>query len=403
MKILLVNKYWYLKGGTERALFLTKQLLEESGHTVEIFGMKSEQNIFDRDFFVPEVDYEAVSGFEKLRAARNTIFNTDAKAKFKQVILNFRPDIIHFHNIYHQLSFSLVEGAFELQVPMVLTLHDYKMFSPNYTMFHHGEIDESALGGQYYRCLLNNCMESFPKSVVATAEAYYREYLGIQGKIDRYIAPSNFVKDIAVRSGWKENSLEILANPIESKIFDVYREGDYVAYTGRLSEEKGVEFLIAAAKETPEIDYAIAGAGPSEVALRELVLKLELKNVRFVGWLDGEELFRFIGEARCLVVPSVWYENYPYSILRPQQIGKVVLGSRIGGIPEMLPENCLFEPKNVKDMVEKIRFWYNAPQEERVNLAAYFQKQVAEKNSPSLYLEKLLSVYTSVLEERNKC
>ncbi len=390
MKILLVNKYWYERGGTERVLFLTKKLLEEAGHEVEIFGMKDKRNIMENEYFVDEMDYDNASTFEKIKLARKIICNKDAKEKFTKLLKQFQPDIIHFHNIYHQMSFSLVESAEELHIPMIMTLHDYKMLSPNYTLYHHGTIDTSIMNKNYYRCILNNCMENFGKSVILTFEAYWRQFHHIQEKIHCYIAPSAFMKELCIAAGWQEK-IEVISNPIEKESFDLYQEKGYVGYTGRLSKEKGVEFLIAAAAQTPEISYKIAGNGPEELRLKALAK--DLKNVEFVGWLDGKDIFRFIVEARLLVVPSVWYENYPYSILRPQQMGKVVIASNIGGIPELVPENCLFEPKNTRELVEKIRFWYSAPEEQRQALGALFQKRVEQENSLDQYKESLLRVY----------
>lgn len=399
MRIILVNKYWYERGGTERVLFLTKKLLEDAGHEVEIFGMHDEKNIFENKYFIDNIDYTKARGIQKITQARNIICNNDAKEKFKKLLNDFAPDLVHFHNIYHQLSFSLVEACDEMHIPSVMTLHDYKMISPNYTMYHHGHIDDSMLGKNYYRCLFGNCMENIYKSFVFTLEAYWRVRHHIQEKITYYIAPSEFMKELCVGAGIQE-TIEVIANPIASETFGTYKEKNYVGYTGRLSEEKGVEYLIAAARETPEILYKIAGSGPDEARLKKLAK--DLQNVEFVGWLDGEDLFRFIGEARLLVVPSVWYENYPYSILRPQQLAKVVIGSNLGGIPELLPENCLFESKNISDMIERIRFWYMAPAKERASLGKLFQKRIARENSPQSYLEKILDLYEKVSARRKK-
>ncbi len=393
MRIVLVNKYWYERGGTERVLFLTKKLLEDAGHEVEVFGMRDEKNIFDNEYFIENIDFTKAKGLQKFTQAKNVICNSDAKEKFKKLLTEFAPDVVHFHNIYHQLSFSLVDAADEMKVPSVMTLHDYKMISPNYTMYHHGNIDDTIMGKSYYRCLLHNSMESLYKSFLFTLEAYWRVRHHIQQKISAYIAPSEFMKELCIRALWKEK-IEVVSNPIASESFEHYTEKDYVGYTGRLSEEKGVEYLIAAARETPEIVYKIAGSGPDEARLKGLAK--DLPNVEFVGWLDGTDLFRFIGEARLLVVPSVWYENYPYSILRPQQMGKVVIGSNIGGIPELLPENCLFDAKNIADMVERLRFWYMAPDQERARLGALFQKRVERENSPELYLQKIVALYETV-------
>lgn len=395
MKIVLVNKYWYLKGGSERVVFLTKKLLEEAGHQVEIFGMKHEKNIFENEYFVENVDYQNMTGVQKIKNARNFIYNADAKAKFKKLLENFQPDVVHFHNIYHQLSFSLVEAARERHIPMVMTLHDYKMLSPNYTLFHHGKIDESCLTGKYYRCLLNNCMENIRESVLVTLEAYSRKNKKYQEAISQYISPSYFLKDLCLRAGWSENSVQVIPNPLAVEK-NTFVSGEYVAYAGRLSAEKGVSILLEAAAQTPDISYKIAGTGPEEVSLKARAQKLQLKNVEFVGWLVGEDLYVFLKNARFLVVPSLWYENYPYSILEAKVLGKIVLGANIGGIPEMIDADCLFDPKDVDSLVALVTKWYHTPLAVRKERGEQLQREVSDINDQEQYLDRVLDVYTKV-------
>lgn len=395
MKIVLVNKYWYLKGGTERVVFVTKKLLEETGHQVEIFGMKHEKNIFENEYFVENVDYQNMTGVQKIKNARNFIYNADAKAKFKKLLENFQPDVVHFHNIYHQLSFSLVEAARERHIPMVMTLHDYKMLSPNYTLFHHGQIDESSLTGKYYRCILNNCMENMGESLLVTLEAYSRKNKKYQEAIAQYISPSFFLKDLCVRAGWKEDAVQVIPNPLAVEK-NTFVSGEYVAYAGRLSSEKGVSILLEAAAQTPDISYKIAGTGPEEASLKARAQKLQLKNVEFVGWLVGDAMTVFLQNARLLVVPSLWYENYPYSILEAKVLGKIVLGANIGGIPEMIDADCLFDPKDVDSLVPLIKKWYHTPLAVRQERGEQLQKEVSEINDRERYLDRVLDVYTKV-------
>ncbi len=395
MKIVLVNKYWYLKGGCERVVFLTKKLLEEAGHQVEIFGMRHEKNIFENEYFVENVDYQNMTGVQKIKNARNFIYNADAKTKFTKLLENFQPDVVHFHNIYHQLSFSLVEAARELHIPMVMTLHDYKMLSPNYTLFHHGKIDESCLTGKYYRCVLNNCMENRGESLLATLEAYSRKNKKYQEAISQYISPSYFLKDLCLRAGWSENSVQVIPNPLAVEK-NTFVSGEYVAYAGRLSSEKGVSILLEAAAQTPDISYKIAGTGPEEASLKARAQKLQLKNVEFVGWLVGDAMTVFLKNARLLVVPSLWYENYPYSILEAKVLGKIVLGANIGGIPEMIDADCLFDPKGVDSLVPLIKKWYHTPLAVRQERGEQLQTEVREINDRERYLDSVLDVYTKV-------
>lgn len=399
MKIVLVNKYLYVKGGSERVVFLTKKLLEEAGHEVEVFGMKHEKNIFDNQYCIPKIDYGDMSLGQKLSSARKSIFNTEAKQKFKQLLESFQPDVVHFHNIYHQLSFSLIEAAEELRIPMVMTLHDYKMLSPNYNLFHHGKIDDSMLGGKYYRCLLNNCMENMGESVMSTIEAYYRDAKHYREKIAEFISPSYFLKDLCIRAGWKDSSVQVIVNPLEESTQNLWQDGEYVAFVGRLSAEKGVQVLLQAAQETPQIPYKIAGTGPEEELLKRFAKEKGLRNVEFVGWKSGSEVEEFVKSARLVLAPSVWYENYPYSILEAKALGKIVLGSRIGGIPEMLKSDCLFTPNDHHALADLVKKWYDTPLEQRKERGQKLMQEVKTENDPAVYRERMLEVYRNVCSD----
>ena len=171
MKILLVNKYWYARGGAERVVFLTKRVLEDAGHTVEVFGMKQKKNTLENEYFIDTIDYATGSWMARIMYGIKSIYNVDAKKRFAKLVDDFAPDVIHFHNIYHQLSYALLDVVRAKNIPSVMTLHDYKMLSPNYTLFHHNTIDTSMLGGKYYRCLLHNAMGSWARSFFVMCEA----------------------------------------------------------------------------------------------------------------------------------------------------------------------------------------------------------------------------------------
>lgn len=394
MKVLLVNKYWYPRGGAEVVALMTKNLLEQNGHDVAVFGMQHSQNLFQHDFFPPEIDYRKDSFSKKVKNSLKTIHNGDAKKQFEKMIVEFWPDVIHFHNIYHQLSFSLLEVAKQYNIRTVMTLHDYKLLSPNYSLYHHGKIDRSILGKKYYRCLLSNCLESVPESLIGTLEAYYRHYKKYHSLIDVYVSPSHFLKDLFVESGWNKNKIEIVRNPVVVPSITKHQGGgSYVAFIGRLSSEKGVDVLLHAAEMTPQIPYVIVGTGEMETSLRSWALHKNLKNVLFVGYKTGKELDDLYTNARLLVVPSLWYENYPLGILEAKAHAKVVLASDVGGIPEMLSKEFLFPMGDHKKLAHKIQKWFNSEPYERKQIGLEFQKQVVLQNDPTDYVKRLRELY----------
>lgn len=399
MKIILVNKFWYLKGGAERVVFDTKKLLEDAGHSVEIFGLKDKRNIFENEYFINGVDYHQKQKGSAWQLAQDFIYNRAAKEKFAQLIKDFNPDVIHFHNIYHQLSFSLVDAAAQAKIPMVMTLHDYKIISPNYNLFHHGKNQEECLGGKYYNCVLKNCLENPAWSLLATFEAYWREYKKYSSKISYFISPSEFVKNKFIQSGFKE-PIEVLPNLVEKGKSDTNYLGDQVLFFGRLSKEKGVITLLQAAKLLPGVKFKIAGAGPEEHRLKIFAYKNDLKNVEFLGFLGKERLQAAVNNARLVVVPSLWPEVFGLSIYEAVAAGKVVLGANIGAIPEALPADLLFTPNNPEDLAKTLKIWYNKPFRELQDKVNELNNNLAKISNKEHYLQQLINIYGKAIAKK---
>jgi len=397
MKILLANNYWYPRGGAERVVFLTKEVLEDAGHEVFIFGMQHPKNSVNQKGFAEEVDFEEKGIAAKLRNAEKFIYNHEAKKRFEQKVHEVKPDLVHFHNIYHHLSFSLLGVVRSADIPSVMTLHDYKIISPNYTMYHHGRVQTSA-GGEW-SCARANCMESFPRSMLASMELRRRRKGKLLDAIDAFIAPSVFMKETCVAGGIEQKRIHVVPNSLSD---DQYQGstpmvGDYVAYIGRLSEEKGLLALLEAAAEHPEIPLCIAGSGPQESELRAYVSMRELKHVTFLGYQSGRDLENTVANARFLIVPSVWYENCPLSILEAMSLGKVVLGSDIGGIPELLEPGMLVKPGDVDDLAKAMKSWYGTPSAEIESAGRALKKKVLKHYDKATYANRISEVYASAI------
>lgn len=401
MKILLVNKYWYLRGGSERIVFSTKELLEKAGHTVAVFGMKDSRNIFSNDYFIDEINFRKSKGIEKIIVGLKSIYNFDAKKRFRHLVQEFQPDVIHFHNIYHQLSFSLLDVVKELHIPSVMTLHDYKMISPNYNLFHHGAIDESCIRGSYWKCLMKNCLENFSFSLIATIEAYLRQWKKWNQVIDAYICPSDFLKKKFIEAGWDENKLSTIVYPcIVPKVKYVKSENSNVVFFGRLSSEKGLHVLFEAAKKTPNINYKIIGIGPLYNELKNKITNKKISNVVLLGYKNGDELWSLVASAGVVVVPSIWYETGgPMTVAEALSIGVPVIASAIGSISEVLPQNLLVPPNDSSALAQKISEWFAKPEEEKENIMTELQKKTIQKYDPEQYLKKLEDLYRQVVGE----
>ncbi|PIZ96006.1 MAG: hypothetical protein COX80_02625 [Candidatus Magasanikbacteria bacterium CG_4_10_14_0_2_um_filter_33_14] len=397
MKILLVNKYWYIRGGSERVVFATKEILEKNGHEVVVFGMKNDKNIVENDYFIDDIDYKKISAWKKFILGFKIIYNKDAKKKFASLVEDFKPEVIHFHNIYHQLSFSLFDVVKNKKIPSVLTLHDYKMISPNYNLFHHGKLDESSCGRNYYKCLLKNCMENFVESFLVTCEAYFRKWKKWNDVVSVYISPSIFLKNKFLSVGF-QNLIEVIPNPLVDLKSEVdLSVGQYVLYMGRLSEEKGVTLFLDFAKKLPHINFKMVGEGPLGKFLEKSIKQENIKNIELLGHQTGDVLDNIIKKSKFLVMPSQWFENYALSVLEAHVLGKVVLASDLGGLSEMMPKEMLVNHGDINLWVEKITEWFNKNEKELIKIEKGLCDKVREENNIDSYYQHLTEVYKKIL------
>lgn len=352
MRILQVNKFLYPKGGAELYMFGLSQTLKQQGHEVAFFGMDHPNNpdLPYRKYWVKNVDFKQAKGLGKFKAAPRLIWNREAKRNFRGLIAEFKPDIIHCHNIYHQISPSILPEAKKAGIPVVMHLHDYKLVSADYLMFHDGKPCQRCAGASIWHCVRHRCYGSYGASFLVALETWInRDILDIYRRnVDRYISPSRFVEKMFVQAGYPGEKITQITNFIvPAEFVPESEEKDYLLYFGRLSREKGIDVLIKALASTNHT-LKIAGAGPEEGKLKDMVKALGLESqVEFTGFQDHAQLDRLIREAKAVIFPSIWFENAPLSLLESLARGKICLASNIGGMPEVIEHGdngLLFKP-----------------------------------------------------------
>lgn len=396
MRVLLINKFHYLKGGAERAYFDTAHILAENGHAVAFFAMEHPENLDTpwSQFFVSRVDYhdQKAGLLSKLRAAACIIWNREAAAKLEALIREFKPEVAHLHNTYHQLSPSIIWTLRKHGVRIVMTLHDYKLISPNYSLLVRGKIWDHTSG---WRAIFDRAVQdSYLKSVICAVEKWLHALLGTFGYVDAFIAPSRFLIE-KFRSAGFSYPIRHIVQPIRPfPEAPATRGGEYLLFIGRLSEEKGVGTLIEAMALMPgDIGLKIIGTGPEETLLRDQAKSVP--GVEFLGFQTGEAWERALLGSKALVVPSIWYENMPYVVLEALSRGKPVIATRLGGVPERIQEGengWLFDAGDPKDLVRAIRNLMLYPEPDKLAQAAY--ESVADAR-PEQYYQSLLAVYTN--------
>jgi glycosyltransferase involved in cell wall biosynthesis len=404
LKILLVNKFLYRKGGDAICALDTGTLLKEHGHDVFYWGMQHPLNppYPNEGLFMSHLDFEQrTSVIQQMRIAGNILYSLEAQKKIAKVVRERRPDIVHVHNFAHQLSPSILDVFKKYDIPVVMTMHDYKLVCASYLLYDGQQPCRACTGGSYYHCFQKKCVKgSRTKSFLNMIEMYlHHKVLHSYDIIDICISPSMFLKGMLQKMRFKKDVI-VVPNFIGSQEFvPEYTNKGYLAYFGRLSGEKGLFTLLDAVKGL-SIGLHIIGSGPCERALKESAQRLRLSNVQFLGYLTGKALYKEIADALCVVLPSEWYENNPRSILEAFAFGKPVIGAEIGGIPELIGDEehgLLFTPGNHEQLHAKIEYCLSHTDEiKRMGKAA--RLYVEDFHSPEKHYSELMGVYNSVIK-----
>ena len=399
MNIISINKFFWNKGGSEAVFFGEMELLESKGHKVVPFSMKDENNLESpySKYFVNNIDYASSGSKGKLKAAMNIIYSYEARSKMKQLLKEFVPDIAHFHIFQHQISPSVFGPLKKKNVPLVLTLHDLKPVCPIYSMYTNGKVCEACKGGKFYNCFIKKCTKgSRFKSLINTVEMYFHYMMGYYQNVDRYIAVSKFHRNKMIENGFKEDQVVYIPNFIDVNKFQLpYDDKGYGLCFGRLSHEKGLDHLLDAAAIASDIPLYIAGTGPLEMELKEIVEQQNISNIKFLGFVSGDKLLNLISQASFTVISSIVYENCPMSVLESLALETPVIGSNIGGIPELVENNVdgfIYEPGNSKQLAEKMKQMMTDADARRAMGEAGRKKIVAHFDKEQHY-KKLIALY----------
>lgn len=403
MNILLVNKFFYPKGGGEYSLFRSSDVLQKKGHEVMYFSMQHPRNVKTEyeKYFISNVDYEKSGFINEMKCSLRLLYSFEARKNIDTLLRHKRPDIAHLHNIYHQISPSILHSLKKYKVPIVMTLHDYKIVCAAYVLLSGGKICEACKNGKYYNCLLNKCVkDSRLKSILNTFEMFlHHKILHVYNLVDVFISPSIFLKDKIREMGFHGKIMHLpnFVNLEEYKPQYHWQEKSIVCF-GRVSREKGLFTLIEAMKGL-NIHLKIIGEGPIKESLEARVRSWGLDNIRFTGYKSGEELKDEIRKSMFVILPSEWYENNPISIIEGFALGKPAIGARIGGIPELIKENetgLTFESGNAEDLKAKILQLSNDSAEiERMGRNA--RRKAEEEFNTDIYYEKLINIYKVAL------
>lgn len=391
MKILLANKFYYRRGGDCIYMLNLEKLLKAHGHEVAVFAMDYPENLD-----TPWKKYFP-KNMSKLMAFSRPFGSHEVKSKFKKLLDEFKPDIVHLNNVHTQLSPVMAELAHQRGIKVVWTLHDYKLLCPRYDCLKNGNtICETCFNGDKKACLDNKCMKgSKLASFIGYKEAIVWNRERLEVCTDVFICPSQFMADKMVQGGFSKSKMQTLCNFIDvekcryshTDFSDstvsvlLPKKEDYYCFIGRLSHEKGAKTLIEAANQLP-YKLVIIGGGP----LMDELKAVAHTNIEFVGFKQWDDIKQLVGKARFSVIPSEWYENNPLSVIEAQCLGTPVLGANIGGIPELT--DYTFSSGNIADLKTKIEKMWNSELDYQ-----QIASDAQHRYDAETYYDKLINIY----------
>ena len=414
MRILQINQCHYKRGGADIVYLNTIELLKSKGHQVACFSTQNERNEDSpfSSYFVPSYDIRKQSLGKKISAIRPYINNREAFNRLESLIKDFKPDIAHVHLFYATLSVSVLGALKKNNIPVLHTVHDYRLLCPvNSFLDSKGEICEACAIGSPINSVRKKCSDGklTQSAIVALEALYWRNSNNPLQKIDSFHFVSVFCRNKHIEYHPQIKGKSTVFYNFNSLPYFEQKKSDekYYLYYGRLSTEKGILTLIEAWKGLANhMKLKIVGSGLLLKQIQNKIKDLNLVNIDLLGYKHGNELYQLIQNAHFVIIPSEWYENNPMTIVESYSLGTPVIGSNIGGIPEIIIENetgYIFETKNRTQLKEKIQnaeALSSKQYEEFSRNAVNFSLNHFSKNT---FYEQLVKLYSETILKTTTC
>lgn len=404
MRILEINKFNYRKRGADKHFLDVVELLENQGHEVAVFAMHSRNNLPSKwsQYFLSTVGYTSeYSWAEKIKGTFRMFFSFEAKQKINKLLDAFQPEIVHIHNIYHQLSPCILFEIKKRNIPVVMTVHDYKLINPNHDLFLNGRPYDRCKNGRYRQCFLDKCVKnSYAKSFLATLEMYWHAILGTYHKnIDVFIAPSLFVKNTLIEWGIPEVKIKVIAHFIPEKtdtsiLPNMEVSEKYALYAGSISKEKGLRGLIKIFQNVSGMKLYLAGAIENDFVIPPS------ENIKHLGYLSQSELKKYIDGASVIVSGSRLPETFGLVALEAITRGKPFVGFKVGAFSEIIQDG-----KNGFLVLTSVDFQNRINQiyEGKVNFNSdVIQKDAFSKFNQAKYNSDLMAIFKGLMLDKSQ-
>lgn len=375
MRVLVVHNAYQQRGGEDSVVDSEIGLLRSHGHDVAEYRRSNDD----------------IEGMSRVAVAAQTLWSTRTVEEFDALCETFRPDVVHAHNTFPLISPSVYWGASRRRLPMVQTLHNFRLFCVQAMLLREGKVCEDCLGRGPWAGVARRCYRgSFSQSaVLATMLATHRVLGTYAHKVARYIALNDFCRSKFIEGGLPADRIVVKPNFVEVGPPGSAPRADGL-FVGRLSPEKGVSVLAGALRTLDgRARVDVVGTGPDESSLRGV------PGLVATGWASGADVLEKMRRARYLVLPSIWYENFPRTLVEAFACGLPVIASRIGALAELVEDRVtglLFDPGSGSDLARAIE-WAESHPTEMARMGEMARQQYEAQYGAQTNHEMLLDIY----------
>ncbi|MBU3947843.1 MAG: glycosyltransferase family 4 protein [Proteobacteria bacterium] len=410
MKILNINKYYQHTSGGDRFFFDTENILSSLGHEVIPYCLDYRNNYetpFSKYFpeGIPGTDTNNQPVLKKVKLFLNGIYSFEAKNGLAHLISESSPEIAHLHILHYTLSPSVIDILHSKGIPIVFSLHDYRIFCAGAYLYRQGHQCQKCINGHYYNAIKYRCDgNSIGRNIMATIGNYIYKFTDVYDKVDLFTVPHDGMMELMAQAGIPRKKIRVLKNP-----FSVNEElplpslGEQVTFFGYLSFHKGILTLLKAAANLPNIPFIICGKGEALNEIQAFIERNKIKNVEIdtvSRWHNG--LKNILASSRFVVSPSEWPTPLEYSTLETMSLGKAIVASRIGGNAHIIKDGetgIFFEPGNSGDLERAINYLYSRPELcEQIGKNA--RNEIIQNFSEDAFYQELINIYDEAIDLR---
>lgn len=379
MRVLVVHNAYQQRGGEDSVVESEVALLRQYGHEV----------------FTYERHNDEVGQASRVQLAAQAFWSSRTVREIEALIAEVKPDVMHVHNTMPLISPSVYWAAQKMGVPVVQTLHNFRLFCPQAMFVRDGRVCEDCLGKVPWRGVLHKCYrDSAVQSAVMAGMLTAHRVMGtFVSKVDRFIALNEFCRSKMIEGGLPSERVSIKPNFVDWQPQPQWDQRTGGLYVGRLTSEKGVDVLLRALRRLPARTVSVIGGGPMEAEVASAL------GDAYLGFLPLSDIWGHLSRARYIVIPSIWYEGFPRTIVEAFASGVPVIASRIGSLAEVVTDGetgLLFNPGDEDELVAKLA-WAQAHPQEMLRMGQAARAEYERRYTPERNCAKLIEIYQAAM------